>query len=280
MPTFPHRTVRRCACNHRGSTIVHPGFTLVELLVVIGIIALLISILLPSLSRAREQGNAIKCASNLRQLGQAFVMYSNNNKGFLPFTSWNAGGSLRPEDFFWWQASRFARVEESAIQPYVGFKKEQLDVFKCPSDQFDGGRKPNAAAVGPYNWSYVMNWWIAGGGSNCLNTGSFGPLPPNAVLTKKLTDVIHPTSKILLLEEDDSTIDDGQCVVWRLQGGLNLLSLRHNLFKKRGNDVSTAAVPVPNPDGKGNVSFCDGHVEFAERAFVHTQEHTLGNARF
>ena len=80
------------------------GFTLVELLVVIGIIALLIGILLPSLSKARKQSQTVKCLANMKQMGAAMTFYLNDWKAVMPYSGWNdfpgagnyAGGGGQP----------------------------------------------------------------------------------------------------------------------------------------------------------------------------------------
>jgi len=84
------------------------GFTLVELLVVIGIIALLVSILLPSLNKARQQANLVACMANLRQIGSTLQIYAAQNKGLAPWgavynyetpTGWTSSGN----DWWTWR---------------------------------------------------------------------------------------------------------------------------------------------------------------------------------
>jgi prepilin-type N-terminal cleavage/methylation domain-containing protein len=99
------------------------GFTLIELLVVVAIIALLISILLPSLAGAREQAKQVKCGTQLKQIGLSLQYCMDENKGFIPM--WDDGESSGPDRIM------LTYLDLLYERGYL----ENLDVVFCPTDK-------------------------------------------------------------------------------------------------------------------------------------------------
>jgi len=124
------------------------AFTLVELLVVIGIIAVLISLLLPALNKARESANRVACASNIRQLGMALVMYGGDNRNWLPIPSSDNGGAtmemVRGNPWPWPTGTYTPNLYEIYNRGYIKTRQ----VFRCPS--FDDRSQPDASFW--YGW--------------------------------------------------------------------------------------------------------------------------------
>lgn len=169
------------------------AFTLVELLIVIGIIAVLAGFLLTSGSRVRKQSAQLQCANNLRHLAMAFTMYAQDNEGRFPDPFKTFAPGLPP------------------ITKYLG-RVDPATVAVCPADD---------VSQRPYKFSYSANVLIA-----------------PAV---RLAAVQVPARKILLIDEDKP--DDGE---WHQDKQPDALALRHL------ND-------------RGNVAYCDGHVDAVTR---------------
>jgi prepilin-type N-terminal cleavage/methylation domain-containing protein/prepilin-type processing-associated H-X9-DG protein len=244
------------------------GFTLVELLVVIGIIAVLISILLPSLNRARKSAKAIACASNLKQIGNAVAMYQSENKGCLPFAmvyynSWNQvtwddllnkyWGGKAPQDDSW----------PSGV--YGSTTLIDIRVLRCADDDYRG-RRPVGAwnyAVGKRDalrsYSMVSAVWNDNGNDNYAGSGAYAwtvtgtypsarPSNPNFRYFKP-KDFDDASNTILLTEHFDAN------VAGHSSGAM--VNRPIDLWPRE----TTTLKNLPHNGGRRNNLFVDGHVQ-------------------
>ena len=270
------------------------AFTLVELLVVIGIIALLISVLLPALAKSRESANQVKCLSNMRQIALAIIQYANDNKGTMPahggfaVAAFSTSDPSSTWDWVAWHRRKDPvngrtlnntgvedqNITHSAIARYMGIKPAQHttpdeannvnttadSMFRCPSDPIDARVEPkqNQLDNGWYRYSYSAN--------------TFSMSKPGS--PKKITAIRPASERLLLVCEDEKTIDDGvfnpnpnEFVNPDPTRIINAIASRHRL-KRNETQAGTKDSTF------GNVAFADGHGEFMSRKDASRQRYT------
>jgi prepilin-type N-terminal cleavage/methylation domain-containing protein/prepilin-type processing-associated H-X9-DG protein len=130
------------------------AFSLIELLVVIGIIGLLLGLLLPAMARAREQAKTLVCLSNLRQIGQAIYSYASDNRGLLP--AWSAV-HFYPDDPPYQDNPNSADYAGPGwpvlLARYVGQKPDGR-IYQCPG--FPPEAQPGVNYFISARWMYVQ----------------------------------------------------------------------------------------------------------------------------
>jgi prepilin-type N-terminal cleavage/methylation domain-containing protein/prepilin-type processing-associated H-X9-DG protein len=179
------------------------AFTLIELLVVIAIIAILASMLLPALARAKSKASAVQCLNQMRQIGLATQMYADDNQGYLPRSSHSA---MANGQMAWGYAIAPYVINKRLTQPDSHWTNLLQTVYHCPKDL-----KSN-------DWSYGKNVYPE---LSAEETG--GPT------WSRITQIPRPVATVIYAEKSPGSMADHIMAHFWLDGGLPEVDrLRHD----------------------------------------------------